>query len=666
MSNLFGLKFVIDVVASAFFGLIFAPLLLTSYAVVKWSKRCWLRFAKWRHPLYVFVESNSIQSILDHGRNQGVYTLLIEGKTIGDNVRSHLSHLVTTRPFMRMGLTTKFGFYAWKNLDDFSMDDHLISSPCYYRGRQISDTNIQDFVSDVTSKFLPSAQSPWQVHVINCLVSGQESQVCLVRAHHLLLDQEHLSLADFLPLKYSPGNWACQEIDSPFTNLYTEPSALPKLHQKLTESFSNYWNEFLCNNDPIEKPEILKKPPGLFQFLKIFVIAVVSTLKECGRFRNYRKSERFTVPEVWPIFKRESTKRNLSLTILIGAIIRVLNPFNMVYSMMEWACYIIVTFTLKTPILILRELRALRSSQKHQYPETLTSLLFFYLPLMMEASIEVLSITWIAIGAPRAIVDEIFLKHAQSNSLQTISPCGRKVVAWSDQIDGDILGKISNLTGATETEILLTAVVGSLKEYFKSSGVEMPENVLATANFVSQRALFVKNHTPRGMLCLALPTRTPLFEDDLVEILQVTKKNLQEARSRQSAIYAITAAESSRGLLTACLPSVFLKIALNHLSRRYSLSLTHVEGDMPVEGIDAVVYWSPPQGNCNMSMTLHRHASGARLGVMADAILGPEHSIITKCFPRSLKSLARTLGVPETPSGSPSPGPASPTTSPGY
>lgn len=206
---------------------------------------------------------------------------------------------------------------------------------------------------------------------------------------------------------------------------------------------------------------------------------------------------------------------------LIGATLAVLNPLSMVYFMVEWACYVTVTLTLKTPILVLRELKALKSSQKHQYPETLTSLLFCYLPLMMEASKEILSITWIVIGAPRTIINEMFLKNFKSNSWQTISPCGRKVVAWSDQIDTEILRKMSILTGATETEILLTAIVNSLKEYFRALDAKLPEYVLATANFVSRRELFVKNHEPRGLLCLPLPTRTPLFEDDLIETLQV-------------------------------------------------------------------------------------------------------------------------------------------------
>lgn len=100
----------------------------------------------------------------------------------------------------------------------------------------------------------------------------------------MLLRQEHLTLADFLPLRYSTDNWTCQESDSPFTNLYAEPTALPRLRQMLIESFSNYWNDFLYNNDPIERPEILKKRIGVFRCVKIAVIVLICTLKELARY----------------------------------------------------------------------------------------------------------------------------------------------------------------------------------------------------------------------------------------------------------------------------------------------------------------------------------------------------------------------------------------------
>ena len=44
-------------------------------------------------------------------------------------------------------------------------------------------------------------------------------------------------------------------------------------------------------------------------------------------------------------------------------------------------------------------------------------------------------------------------------------------------------------------------------------------------------------------------------------------------------------------------------------------------------------------------MTLHRHGNYVRLGVMGDAMIGPQHLAITRAFPISLERLARTLGV---------------------
>lgn len=68
----------------------------------------------------------------------------------------------------------------------------------------------------------------------------------------------------------------------------------------------------------------------------------------------------------------------------------------------------------------------------------------------------------------------------------------------------------------------------------------------------------------------------------------------------------------------------------------------------------------------DMSMTLHRHGNTVRLGIMGDALIGPQHFIVARTFPKSVRNLAGVLGVPRAPSRSPSPNPLSPTTSPGY
>jgi len=198
-----------------------------------------------------------------------------------------------------------------------------------------------------------------------------------------------------------------------------------------------------------------------------------------------------------------------------------LNPIEIIYSCITLFWYITITLLLKTPFLLIRELQALKSRHKHYYSDTLTYMLSYYFPLLFQALWEVMSITWIIVTAPKIIIEELFLKHPQSNQLQTISPCGRKVVAWSDEVDIELIRKISGVSGATETEVLLAATVDALKEYFRYSSVSVPDDVFATAKYVSQRAVFLGNHEAHGIFCLALPTQTPLFHDDLIEILQV-------------------------------------------------------------------------------------------------------------------------------------------------
>jgi len=238
-------------------------------------------------------------------------------------------------------------------------------------------------------------------------------------------------------------------------------------------------------------------------------------------FRKCRKSEGFTILELLSIVQRESSKRNFNFHLIFESIMKSLNPIDIVYSWITLLWYIAITSVLKMPLLLVRELQALKSRHKHYYPDTLTYTLFCYVPLTFQALREIASISWIAVTAPKIIIEELFLKHSQSNQLQTISSCGRKVVAWSEEVNIELVRQIADITGATETEILLASTVDTLKEYFKHSNFDMPDDVFATVKFVSQRAVFLRNHEAKGILCLALPIKTPFFHDDFIEMLQV-------------------------------------------------------------------------------------------------------------------------------------------------
>lgn len=115
-------------------------------AVIQFSRKSLIRLVKWKYVDYTVVESESIQSILDDGNNQSIHTLMVQGKTIAEGISHHLRRLISTRCLLRSILTSKYGLYVWKYLDNFSLDNVLIEAPAHYHGRPITETNIQVYI----------------------------------------------------------------------------------------------------------------------------------------------------------------------------------------------------------------------------------------------------------------------------------------------------------------------------------------------------------------------------------------------------------------------------------------------------------------------------------------------------------------------------------------
>lgn len=72
-----------------------------------------------------------------------------------------------SRLFEKIIISLKFHFSIEISL--FNVDNHIIVHPSNYRGRSVNESNIQDYISNIVSKYMPSNLPPWQIGVIPIL-----------------------------------------------------------------------------------------------------------------------------------------------------------------------------------------------------------------------------------------------------------------------------------------------------------------------------------------------------------------------------------------------------------------------------------------------------------------------------------------------------------------
>lgn len=85
--------------------------------------------------------------------------------------------------------------YAWEK-GTFDLDQNLTVAPVNYKGRAVTEYNIQDYVSEIVSKYLPNGVSPWQMIIIP---SAEDQHYILLKIHHVLLS-EGVNIGDLLPV----------------------------------------------------------------------------------------------------------------------------------------------------------------------------------------------------------------------------------------------------------------------------------------------------------------------------------------------------------------------------------------------------------------------------------------------------------------------------------
>ncbi|XP_063824081.1 uncharacterized protein LOC135073812 [Ostrinia nubilalis] len=634
------------------------PALAISYVVVRVSKHLWLKLLSSRYPGLEFIRTDTVRSLLDTHRNQGIINVLlsIKGTPNAEDIKQQLiDHVINRRdkngdvmfPRLRHQLVSCWGNYAWDASQPFKPENHLIVATAVYRGRPVSDNNIQDYVSEIVSKYFPSEQPPWQYIIIPCM-SPEPKYYVLVRVHHLLLSGERsINIGDLLLMEQLPQRERIEEPSeytqqSPLAKLFPSPSAIPELWEKVNENLSNAWNEFVSEYDPVESPRALKSLPGAFHVAGLILISSVSVLRELTKKRS---SERrvssdppVTATTLLAAIQRECKRRNLTIPKILISPLVTADPRKWPRRLFSVALTTTKSI-IKLPLRLRDELVALNELRTTGQVKQFNTLTWQYAEIAQLCA-RAVSEAWRGLvetyRAPSKLwEDTVRADDGKRHLLQTVSLCGRKVIAWSRPVPRAGIERAARALGVSSTDIALYAATDGLRAYFEQAQQDKPEVVLTTARAASEDFLFAfaegngksyKKSQTGGMICLSLPIgATPRRIASVVE----------QACNRQTALAGAWAAQARCGALTRAVPSPFARLTLNMLSRRYAVS--YAEINTPVHAsqrttlwgqtVDAVVYWRPPQANISMSLTVIQYADTVRLAVMTDARLSPSHTV---------------------------------------
>ncbi|KAI8424160.1 hypothetical protein MSG28_002750 [Choristoneura fumiferana] len=637
------------------------PALAISYLVVSVSKHLWLKLLSSRYPTLEFIRIDTVRSLLDTHRNQGIINVMltVKGELKAALIKQQLNHHVIehrdkngelTFPRLRHLLVSCWGNYAWSADHTFNADNHIVVASSVHRGRP-------EYVSEIVSKYFPSEQPPWQYIIIPC-TSPEPKYHILVRVHHLLLSgKKSINIGDLLMV----GQLKASEMpvhteytqESSLNKLLPTPTAIPELIEKLNDSLSNAWNEFISEYDPVESPRAHKTLPGVFHVAGLVLISATSALRELSKRRSsdeFRNVAPVTATTLLAAVQRECKRRNLTIPKVLFSPLVTADPRKWPRRAFGFA----LTMTrglLRLPLRIRDEMRALKELKRTGqviYPNTLTWKYAGLGQLSARAACEAWRTVLQVYKTPATLwTDTIGADDGQRHQLQTVNLCGRKVASWSRPVSRASMERAARALGVSSSDVALYAATEALRAFFDLSHNRAPETVLTTARAATEDFLFTfaegdgkkyKKSQTGGMVCLSLPVgATPRRIASVVE----------EACQQQGALAAAWAAQARYGALTRAVPSPLARLTLNLLSRRYAVSYAEINapvGSRPRttlwgHSIDGVVYWRPPQANISMSLTVIQYADSVRLAVMTDARLSPGHSIPAVRWPTAVEQL---------------------------
>ncbi|KAH8409403.1 hypothetical protein KR222_002582, partial [Zaprionus bogoriensis] len=667
-------------------ALMLLPLLLLSFVCAHFANELANYVLSIKYPNLTISKSKKIRTLIDTPKNAGIFHFLlqVEGNCDFERIkRAYALQLIELKdkagmlrfPKLRQKLVTSWGHYAWVNdSSDFNIGNHVLLSTHKYRGRPVNESNIQEYVSELAAKYIPSDLPQWQVTVIPNSDAAQPYYI-LVKVHHLIMaEEEDLHVSEMLLLQDTERKTLLSLTTPPpssqvnqLSHFVRQPEHISKLVQHVLHLISCRWQQFIYEFESLDTPDGVKAHPdarNLSQLLSLALIVLVNVGLNYWRTRALRRklqrrpggyrNDVGTLQTLYLLLLRELEQRNLNWAVARSALAHSLQPGNMLKAWTRFVWQLALQHVILLPYRIYCELLALVDvllRGQTSYGNTYCARLHLYVPLLFYAQLELLKICYELFKAPRNIYEVLFVQPTKElNILHKKSYAGRKIVSFSRSIDGaQLRERHQHMFGQKlrESDFSLACLAGAVHDYFKTFAdtAEVPALLNTTCRTIS-KGYFTdrsgdKSDHIGGVVFLQLPLGAPdsLKAHQLHEIVE-------RIRKQQIMLYLASIGQTKYSLLTALLPHVLTKIFINFFSYNFPVTITEIYGAADTQfqaawgqRVQDVLLFRPPQSKTCLSLNLHRFGDRYRLAVMADTHLAPDHTLLTQSFERYMETV---------------------------
>ncbi|KAH8241788.1 hypothetical protein KR026_000548, partial [Drosophila bipectinata] len=670
-------------------ALMLVPLLLLSFLCAHFGNELSNYVLSIKYPNLTISKSKKIRTLIDTPKNAGIFHFLlqVEGNCDFEKIkRSYSQYLTDLRdktgtlrfPKLRQKLVTCWGNYAWVNDNSgFNINNHVLLSTHKYRGRPVTESNIQDYVSELATKYIPSDLPQWQVIVIPNSEPSQPYYI-LIKLHHLIIaEEEDLHVSEMLLLQdpqnqkktlmsLNDGLAEISNQEQQLSHFVRKPEHISRLINHLMHLVVCRWQQFIYEFESLEGPDgssSIAPVRNLSQLLSLLIIVMVNVVLGYWRNRNllqklkrrsgHYRNEMGRIHTIRLLLNREIEQRNLSWMGARNAIYNSLQPTHLAKVWTRFLWRLNLNHFLLLPYHFYCEFIAFGDvlfKGQTSYTSTYCARLHLYVPLLLYAQLELFKIFWELFKAPRNIYEVLIEQPTKElNILHKKSYAGRKIVSFSRSLNGVQLRernreKFNN--NLRESDFSLTCLAGAVHDYFEtfSSDTQVP-NLLNTTCRTIDKGYFTsrsgdKSENIGGVVFLQLPLKKP-DTNHAKELHEIVEK----IRRQQIMIYLASIGQTKYSLLTSLLPHVLTKIFINFFSYNFPITITEIYGATDEfqsawgQKVQDVLLFRPPQSKTCLSLNLHRFGDRYRLAVMADTHLAPDHTIITRSFERYMETI---------------------------